>query len=100
MRIKLTPAGKVTIVAGNGSYRHFTGDGGPAINAGFNGIYAIAIDSANNLYICDSNNNTIRKVTPDGIMKTIAGGRARDLRATTGRRPAALFNLPRHIAAG
>src|SRR5262249_2906199 len=51
---KLTPAGVLTAIAGNGSYTAATGDGGPATSAGFNGIYALALDSTGNVYICDS----------------------------------------------
>src|SRR5215471_7535478 len=70
---KITPAGVISTIAGNGSTTTFTGDGGPANSAGFSGIYALAIDNANNIYICDANNNRIRKVTPDGIVRTYAG---------------------------
>src|SRR5262249_5028742 len=71
---KLTPAGVLATIAGNGAYGAATGDGGPAISAGFNGIYALAVDSAGVVYICDSNNHRIRKVTTDGVVTTIAGG--------------------------
>jgi trimeric autotransporter adhesin len=94
---KITPAGKVSIVAGNGSTGTFTGDGGPATSAGFNGIYALAIDSANNLYLCDANNHRIRKVTPDGIVRTIAGG-GKGFAGDNGPASAALFNYQRHMA--
>jgi sugar lactone lactonase YvrE len=94
---KLTPTGKLSIVAGNGSTTTFTGDGGPATSAGFSGIYGIAIDSANNIYICDAYNNRIRKVTPDGIVQTIAGG-GKGFAGDNGPASSALFNLPRNIA--
>ena len=94
---KLTPTGKLSIVAGNGSTTTFTGDGGPATSAGFSGIYGIAIDSANNIYICDANNNRIRKVTPDGIVQTIAGS-GKGAAGDNGPATNALFNLPRNIA--
>ena len=59
---KLTQAGVLTTVAGNGNTDN-TGDGGPATAAAFRGIYSIALDSANNLYIADYGNHRIRKVT-------------------------------------
>jgi len=71
----MPPAGKISIVAGNGSTTTYTGDGGAATSAGFAGIYSIAVDKNNNLYIGDANNHAIRKVTPDGIVRTIAGGK-------------------------
>uniref|UniRef100_Q025Z3 NHL repeat containing protein n=1 Tax=Solibacter usitatus (strain Ellin6076) TaxID=234267 RepID=Q025Z3_SOLUE len=95
---KLTSAGKVTTVAGNGTSGTYTGDGGPAINAGFSGAYAIALDSTGNLYICDSGNNAIRKVTPDGIIRTIAGGKGKGFAGDNGPASAAALNYPRHIA--
>ena len=95
---KLTPAGVLTIVAGNGSFGPATGDGGPATSAGFNGMYAIAVDSNGILYICDSNNHRIRKVDSAGIVTTIAGGNAKGFAGDNGPASDALFNLPRHIA--
>ena len=95
---KITPAGKVSTIAGNGSTGTFTGDGGPATSAGFNGIYALAIDSSNNLYLCDTNNNRIRKVTPDGIVRTIAGVGGKGFAGDNGPATSALLNYPRHLA--
>jgi len=75
---KVTPAGIITTFAGNG-LPTYSGDGGPATAAGLNGGPApqpkmgLAMDAANNLFIGDTGNNAIRKVTPDGIISTIAG---------------------------
>ena len=87
---KLTPGGKVITVAGNGTSGTYTGDGGPAVNAGFSGAYAIALDSTGNLYICDSGNNAVRKVTPDGIIRTIAGGKGKGFAGDNGPATAAV----------
>ena len=95
---KVTPAGVISKVAGNGSTTTFTGDGGPATSAGFSGIYALAIDSGNNLYICDANNNRIRKITPDGIVHTFAGGNGHGYGGDGGPATAALLDYPRHLA--
>ena len=66
-------AGIISTVAGTGSDGD-SGDGGNALNATFSGIYAIALDSADNIYIADSYNNLIRKVTVStDIVSTIAG---------------------------
>lgn len=69
--------GKITTVAGSGTFG-FTGDGGPAIFANLGDPQGVALDSAGNIYIADTVNNRIRKVTvADGIISTIAGtGRA------------------------
>src|SRR5579872_5590182 len=72
---KVSAAGIITQVAGNGSMA-FSGDGGPAIGAGINvGFYYtgyVAADNFGNLYISDDN-NWIRKVNASGIISTIAG---------------------------
>ena len=62
----------VTTVAGNGN-SGFTGDGGLARYAQLANPGGLAIDSSGNLFIADTGNNRIRKVTPDGKITTIAG---------------------------
>ena len=69
---KITPDGIITTVAGKGT-SGFSGDGGPATSAQFNSPYGMAVDLTGNLYIADSYNNRIRKVTPDGVITTITG---------------------------
>lgn len=65
--------GIVTTVAGNGA-PGFSGDHGPAIAAEMNGPYGVALDSAGNLYIADSQNCFIRKViAATGIITTVVG---------------------------
>src|SRR5450759_4117502 len=75
---KLDPNGVLTLVAGN-SRPGYSGDGGPATSAQLkltsslftpNGV---AADSSGNLYIADSGNFRIRRVSPDGIITTVAG---------------------------
>jgi len=69
---KITPAGVISTYAGNGT-RGFSGDNGPAAAAEINGPLGVALDSAGNLYIGDSYNQRVRKVTPQGIISTFAG---------------------------
>ena len=69
---KVNAAGIISTVAGNGS-PGFSGDNGPAASASLYYPYGIAVDSANNLYIADSSNFRIRKVSPSGTITTVAG---------------------------
>jgi hypothetical protein len=69
---RISPAGTITTVAGSGK-GSFSGDGGPATKAGMNPL-AVAVDSADNLYIADFNNHRVRKVDASGIISTVAGG--------------------------
>jgi uncharacterized protein (TIGR03437 family) len=72
---KVTPAGVMTTVAGTG-VQGFSGDGGPATAAQLNSPYGLTFDSAGNLYIADLGNARVRRVTPNGIITTVAGGTA------------------------
>ncbi len=64
---EISPDGTVRRVAGNGTFG-FSGDGGPAVSAQLAYSDGVALDSAGNLYIADTQNHRIRKVTPDGII--------------------------------
>jgi uncharacterized protein (TIGR03437 family) len=69
---RVTPAGIVSTVAGNG-LPGYSGDFGPATSASLNGNLGMAIDSAGNLYVADTNNNCIRKIDTSGMITTVAG---------------------------
>jgi uncharacterized protein (TIGR03437 family) len=69
---KINTAGIVSTLAGNG-VNSFSGDNGPAISAGLSAPQGVAVDAQGNVYIGDTGNNRIRKVTPGGIISTIAG---------------------------
>ncbi|MCD6011753.1 MAG: hypothetical protein K0Q79_1615 [Flavipsychrobacter sp.] len=64
--------GIVTTFAGTG-VAGFSGDGGPATNAKLNTPNCLCFDDNQNLYITDGVNYRIRKVTPGGIISTVAG---------------------------
>jgi sugar lactone lactonase YvrE len=68
----ISPDGTIVTVAGNGT-PGFSGDGGPAVSAQLSPVFGLAVDAAGNLLISDSAANRIRRVTPDGIIVTVAG---------------------------
>ena len=68
---KIDPSGTITTVAGTGEVG-FSGDGGPATEAKLT-AYDVALDHKGNIYICDLENQRIRKVDRDGIIHTVAG---------------------------
>jgi sugar lactone lactonase YvrE len=67
---KVTPSGTISTIVGDG-VAGFAGDGGPATGAQLNGPSDVALDSAGSLYIADSYNYRIRKVTPEGVISTV-----------------------------
>ena len=70
--VKISPAGVLTVVAGNG-FAGYSGDGGPATSASLFSPSDVAVDSAGNLFIADRDNHLIRKVGADGMITTVAG---------------------------
>ena len=64
--------GVIRTYAGSG-VAGFQGDAGPALKAQLDKPFGIALDETENLYIADRNNNRVRKVSPDGIITTVAG---------------------------
>jgi len=68
---KITPAGVVTTLAGSTSGASGNVDA-TGTEARFSSPFNIAIDAQNNLYVTDVNNNKIRKVTPAGVVTTLA----------------------------
>jgi hypothetical protein len=69
---RVSATGIITTVAGNGT-PGYSGDGGPATRSQLNQPTKLAADSSGNLFIIDSGNNRVREVTPDGIIRTVAG---------------------------
>ena len=94
---KVTPAGIITTVAGNGT-AGFSGDGGAATAAELYDPYAVAVDASGNIYIADSWNYRIREVNTSGIISTIAGSGTSGNAGNGGPATAAKFNIIEGIA--
>src|SRR5450759_220384 len=69
--LKITLAGVVTTLAGKAGIVGSVDGNGAA--ARFNGLGGVATDSAGNVYVTDTNNDTIRKITSAGMVSTLAG---------------------------
>jgi sugar lactone lactonase YvrE len=69
---KVDPMGMISTMAGTGA-PGYAGDGGPATSAQLNRPYGVTLDLSGNLYIADTDNFRIRKVSADGIITTVAG---------------------------
>ena len=71
-RVRKVSGGTISTVAGNGT-SGYTGDAAAATSAELSDPEGIAIDSAGNLYISDTSNSVVRKVSTSGTISTIAG---------------------------
>ena len=90
---KITPAGVVTTFAGSGAAGETDGTG---TSATFNRPIGIAVDPNGNVYVADYGGNTIRKITPSGVVTTLAGSGAKGTADGTGAQ--ASFFQPEGIA--
>lgn len=71
----------------------FSGDGGQAFNALLSSPSGLGIDAVGNLYIVDTGNQRIRKVSPNGIITTVAGNGVRGFSGDGGTATAASLSL-------
>ncbi|MDR3681731.1 MAG: T9SS type A sorting domain-containing protein [Flavipsychrobacter sp.] len=90
---KITPAGRVTTFAGSGLVGN---NDGPGATATFNYPNGLAVDDTGNVYVADSKNNMIRKITPVGYVSTLAGNLTAGSNNDTGIK--ASFNYPTGVA--
>ena len=87
---KIAPSGTVTTLAGIGQ-PDYVGDGGPAIYSRLNTPLAVAADRSGNIYIADTGNHRVRRVSAGGTISTVAGN---GLRGFSGENtPAAVAQL-------
>jgi RHS repeat-associated protein len=69
---KVSPQGVITTLAGTGS-PGYSGDGSSALHAELNNPSSVAVCAHGIVYVSDSGNHAVRKITPDGIIHTVAG---------------------------
>lgn len=93
---KITPGGVVSTLAGSGAAGLADGVGAAAR---FRNPYGVAVDGSGNVYVADTDNQVVRKITPAGVV-TVFAGRAGVRGHVNGPGGAALFQAPRGVAWG
>ncbi len=94
---KVTPAGIISLFAGNG-FPLYGGDGGLAINAAINRPEKIVIDASGNVYFTSVATKTVRKINTSGIITTVAGNGVAGFSGDGGSATAAKLNGPQGLA--
>jgi sugar lactone lactonase YvrE len=98
---RVSPDGVITTVAGTGllgDVGGYSGDGGPAAQASLNNPVGLAVDVRGNVYIADQGNHRIRRVSPDGMITTVAGTGIRGYSGDEGPATQASLSLPYGVA--
>ncbi len=97
--LRVSAAGEVATVAGNG-IQGFGGDNGPATAASLDSPTGLAVSADGTLYIADSHNHRLRRVTPDGVIQTVAGTGTPGFSGDLGPAANAQLRLPTAVALG
>jgi trimeric autotransporter adhesin len=96
-RVRKISGGTITTVAGTGT-QGYSGDGAAAASAQLYAPVGVAVDKAGNLYIADVDDSVVRRVSPSGIITTVAGNGSQGYSGDTGPAAAAMLNGPEGVA--
>jgi hypothetical protein len=94
---RVWPDGTITTVAGNGE-EAYGGDGGPATSASLNTPHAVAATPDGGFLVADTYNDRVRRVTPDGVITTVAGTGESGFAGDGAASSAAELDLPKALA--
>lgn len=93
---KITPSGAVTTLAGTTGQPGSADGMGASAKFNFDVIAGVAVDAGGNVYVADSGNHTIRKISPEGMVTTLAGS-AGVSGSSDGTGTATSFKYPRRL---
>ena len=96
---RIDAAGVVTAFAGTTGPAGYSGDGGPAVEAQLQSPNGVAVDASGNVYVADSGNHRIRRISAAGVITTIAGTDDRGRSGDSGPAAEAQPNTPAGVAA-
>jgi uncharacterized protein (TIGR03437 family) len=94
---KISPNGTIETLAGTGVMGYF-GDGGLAVNAELSDASGLVLDGAGNIYVGDASNRRVRKITPGGLITTIAGTGIQGFSGDGGPAASAMLGRPFSLA--
>ena len=95
---KIDGSGVVSTAAGDG-IENYSGDGGAATAAQINTPSNLVLDPVGNVYIADTANNRVRRISPDGVIVTVAGTGVAGYSGDGGPGASAMLNGPEGLAA-
>lgn len=94
---RIEPDGRIYAHAGTRYTSGYAGDGGPATSARLYIPVGMDVDGAGNLYVADSYNHRIRKITPEGVITTVAGNGDSGYSGDGGQAIEASLNRPQDV---
>jgi uncharacterized protein (TIGR03437 family) len=94
--VKVNSSGVFTLFAGTGT-AGYSGDGGPATSATLFAPQGLRVDSTGNVYVADLDNYVVRKITPQGIISTVAGNHQIGYSGDAGPATSASLSLPSDV---